>query len=105
MVCSQLSLEKGALLLGELTGLRRSCRRLYIQASSTAQDRLGWRAYFALNACSFCPKPFGCICLHITAFWLVPCAFFDLHDALVFNFICVFVIHLMQFGHDDAIWP
>ena len=46
----------------------------------------GLRARFALNACSFCPTHFGCICLHITAFRLVPCAFF--YFAFRFVFIC-----------------
>ena len=27
-------------------------------------SRRGWRARFALNACSFCPTHVGCICLH-----------------------------------------
>ena len=56
---------------------------------------LGWRALFALNACSFCPTPFRCICLHITAFWLVPCAF--LFFAFCCDFICdAFNMHFMH---------
>ena len=49
-------------------------------------EALGLRARFAPNACSFCPIHFGCICPHITAFRLVPCAFFDF--AFRFVFIC-----------------
>ena len=46
----------------------------------------GWRVDFARNACGFCPVTFGCICVHMTAFWLVQCAFFD--SAFCFDFIC-----------------
>ena len=55
-----------------------------IRACAGAEDHDGWRVAFALNACGFCPTHFGCICLHITAFRFVPCAFFDFPFRFVF---------------------
>ena len=79
---------------------------------SWLRTRMGWRVLFAHNACGFCPRAFGCICLHYTAFGSFRVHFMTLHSALfsfvmhlmhiscdAFTEICAFTVHVMECIH------